>query len=140
VKNNPLRYVDPEGLVLFAFDGTGNAAEPMAGDTISNVRKFWSVYDEKANGLAYYITGIGTTDKDMPVKGNMANGKGFDEAPSAAFVIKFLARPLTLARRDKFHFLASRKPACCMTSPWSLIRCALQNLAMPDHSQFYPNC
>ena len=88
VKNNPLRYVDPEGLVLFAFDGTGNAAEPLAGDTISNVRKFWSAYDEKANGKGYYITGIGTTDKDMPVKGNMANGKGFDERVDLGF--KFL--------------------------------------------------
>ena len=88
VENNPLRYVDPEGLVLFAFDGTGNAAEPMAGDTISNVRKFWSAYDEKANGKGYYITGIGTTDKDMHVKGNMANGKGFDERVELGF--KFL--------------------------------------------------
>jgi uncharacterized protein (DUF2235 family) len=90
VKNNPLRYVDPEGLVLFAFDGTGNAAEPMAGDTISNVRKFWSAYDEGKNGKRYYITGIGTTDKDMPVKGNMANGKGFDDRVRLGF--QFLDR------------------------------------------------
>lgn len=88
VKNNPLRYVDPEGLVLFAFDGTGNAAEPMPGDTISNVRKFWTAYDEDKNGKRYYITGIGTTDEDMPVKGNMANGKGFDERVELGF--KFL--------------------------------------------------
>jgi RHS repeat-associated protein len=88
VKNNPLRYVDPEGLVLFAFDGTGNAAEPLAGDTISNVRKFWMAYDEEKNGKRYYITGIGTTDEDMPVKGNMANGKGFDERVDLGF--KFL--------------------------------------------------
>ncbi|HEX8886477.1 MAG TPA: DUF2235 domain-containing protein, partial [Noviherbaspirillum sp.] len=85
VKNNPLRYVDPEGLVLFAFDGTGNAAEPLAGDTISNVRKFWTAYDEKANGKRYYITGIGTTDEDMPVKGNVMNGQGFDERVRLGF-------------------------------------------------------
>lgn len=85
VANNPLKYVDPEGLILFAFDGTGNSYPAPSGDSISNVRKFYMAYDEIANGKAFYITGIGTTDENMPYKGNTANGDGFDQRVQLGF-------------------------------------------------------
>ena len=56
---NPLKYVDPEGLILFAFDGTGNSDPAQAGSTLSNVVKFWQLYE---NGERFYITGPGTRD------------------------------------------------------------------------------
>ena len=88
VDNNPLKYIDPEGLVLFAFDGTGNGEAPPAGDSISNVRKFYGAYDEKLNGKRFYITGIGTTNKDMQYEGSIYSGDGFDQRVALGF--KFL--------------------------------------------------
>ncbi|WP_371764094.1 phospholipase effector Tle1 domain-containing protein [Massilia sp.] len=85
VDGNPLKYIDPEGLVLFAFDGTGNGEAPPAGDSISNVRKFYEAYDEKLNGKRFYITGIGTTNKDMSYKGSIYNGDGFDQRVTLGF-------------------------------------------------------
>ncbi|QNB00356.1 phospholipase effector Tle1 domain-containing protein [Massilia sp. Se16.2.3] len=85
VDGNPLKYVDPSGLILFAFDGTGNSYPAAKGDSISNVRKFYEAYDVGNNGPAFYITGIGTTNKDMPYKGNMANGDGFDQRVELGF-------------------------------------------------------
>jgi len=88
VDGNPLKYIDPEGLVLFAFDGTGNGKAPSAGDSISNVRKFYEAYDEKLNGKRFYITGIGTTNKDMQYEGSIYSGDGFDQRVALGF--KFL--------------------------------------------------
>ncbi len=88
VDGNPLKYVDPQGLILFAFDGTDNSQSPRNGDEISNVVKFMQAYDTIKNGQTFYITGIGTTDQNMPVKGNRANGGGFDERLALGF--KFL--------------------------------------------------
>ncbi|MFY9478530.1 MAG: DUF6531 domain-containing protein, partial [Aquabacterium sp.] len=77
--HNPLIYADPFGLILFAFDGTGNSAPAQEGASLSNVRKFYLAYDQDINGRAFYITGIGTTNEDMPVKGSEATGDGFKE-------------------------------------------------------------
>ncbi|RZL10297.1 MAG: hypothetical protein EOP40_06875 [Rubrivivax sp.] len=77
--HNPLIYADPSGLILFAFDGTGNSVRPARGDSISNVEKFRQAYDESVNGEAYYITGIGTTDERMQHAGDMRTGDGFEE-------------------------------------------------------------
>jgi RHS repeat-associated protein len=85
VNNNPLKYIDPQGLILFAFDGTGNSETPPATDSISNVRKFLAAYDPNLNGRAYYITGIGTTNKDMQYEGSIYTGDGFDERVALAF-------------------------------------------------------
>ena len=78
-KHNPLIYADPFGLILFAFDGTGNSAPAQEGASLSNVRKFYLAYDQDINGRAFYITGIGTTNEDMSVKGSEATGEGFKE-------------------------------------------------------------
>ena len=62
---NPLRYVDADGLVLFAFDGTGNSDRTddpaMAGSGFSNVVHFRDAYD---SGDAKYVSGVGTVHYD----------------------------------------------------------------------------
>ena len=62
VSNNPLRYVDPEGLVLFAFDGTGNSMNTnwleSEGSSLSNVALFFERYRERSR----YVSGVGTED------------------------------------------------------------------------------
>jgi RHS repeat-associated protein len=85
VEGNPLKYIDPSGLVLFAFDGTGNEARVRIGNSLSNVRKFYLAYDEKKNGGKYYITGIGTIDENMKVEGSQITGEGFDDRVKLGF-------------------------------------------------------
>ena len=62
VRYNPLKYVDPDGLILFAFDGTGN--DRSLSNT--NVWLLSQLYDENDpevdRGLPYYIQGAGTGD------------------------------------------------------------------------------
>lgn len=64
VRGNPLRYVDPDGLLLFAFDGTGNTDNEddlkKLGNGLSNVVKFRDLYDD---GNFRYVTGVGTVDR-----------------------------------------------------------------------------
>ncbi|MDB5796889.1 MAG: hypothetical protein JWP36_791, partial [Paucimonas sp.] len=65
VGSNPLRYVDPRGLVLFAFDGTENS-NPVLNpnvDTLSNVAEFFDLYKD---GNSRYISGVGTVDISDP--------------------------------------------------------------------------
>ena len=85
VAGNPLKYVDPSGLILFAFDGTGNSSPAQDGSSLSNVRKFYEAYDIDNNGPAFYITGIGTTNEDMPYEGSVITGEGFDERVALGF-------------------------------------------------------
>jgi RHS repeat-associated protein len=64
VNGNPLKYIDPSGLVLFAFDGTENSDPVLrAGDNVSNVVEFRDIYDD---GNYRYITGVGTVDRSDP--------------------------------------------------------------------------
>ena len=66
VRYNPLRYIDPEGLVLFAFDGTNN--DERNPNTLSNVVRFRDLYQsDKAQN--FYITGPGTTDPRSGISG-----------------------------------------------------------------------
>ena len=72
VRYNPLKYVDPEGLILFAFDGTGNER----GKSNTNVWLLSKAYDdvdaidkrilapqiERDEVAGYYIQGPGTSD------------------------------------------------------------------------------
>ena len=61
VAYNPLKYIDPEGLILYAFDGTENTDDTtwlaQHNSSLSNVVKFAKVYQD---GKARYITGVGT--------------------------------------------------------------------------------
>ena len=58
---NPLRNVDPDGLILFAFDGTDNSKEERElerlGGSTTNVARFIDVY---TNGPVNYVSGVGT--------------------------------------------------------------------------------
>jgi RHS repeat-associated protein len=69
VNDNPLKYIDPRGLVLFAFDGSGNDRHDPA--QFSNVVNFLNLYqDEK-----FYITGVGTKDEETgisPITGDLS--------------------------------------------------------------------
>jgi RHS repeat-associated protein len=71
VRYNPLKYVDPEGLVLFAFDGTGNSDNlndpAMLLGSLSNVVEFSNRYDTSSE--VRYVTGVGTVHKDTPENG-----------------------------------------------------------------------
>jgi len=73
VNYNPLKYVDPDGLVLFAFDGTGNTNDEALlatqGSSLSNVWKFRQAY---ADGDRRYISGVGTLHQDSQY-GNIEN-------------------------------------------------------------------
>lgn len=82
---NPLKYVDPTGLILFAFDGTANGAhpDPKKNESHSNVYKFYTAYEASDK---FYITGIGTTDINMPVEGSIYSGDGFKERLELGFV------------------------------------------------------
>jgi RHS repeat-associated protein len=59
VNNNPLSYIDPWGLILFAFDGTGN--DESNPDALSNVVGFRNLYQ---SGNRRYVTGVGTEHID----------------------------------------------------------------------------
>ena len=59
VRYNPLKYVDPDGLILFAFDGTGNDTRDSS--RLTNVARFEQRYN---SGRSYYVAGVGTVDTD----------------------------------------------------------------------------
>jgi hypothetical protein len=65
VAYNPLRYIDPDGLILFAFDGTGNSNDEATlnelGNGLSNVWQFHQLYDD---GNRRYVTGVGTRHRE----------------------------------------------------------------------------
>ncbi len=68
---NPLRNVDPDGLILFAFDGTDNSDDPdwltEKGSTVSNVVHFRQTYD----GPRRYVTGVGTDHAERDTYGDI---------------------------------------------------------------------
>ncbi len=68
--NNPLTNIDPDGLILFAFDGTGNSNPPPGVDDFSNVYKFFQGYDDAKNGQKWYMNGVGRNDADSGINGN----------------------------------------------------------------------
>lgn len=72
VAHNPLKYVDPDGLVLFAFDGTDNTddVEWLAGhaSSSSNVVRFRDAY---ADPQKRYVTGVGTDHANRDTYGDI---------------------------------------------------------------------
>ncbi|MFV0371240.1 MAG: RHS repeat-associated core domain-containing protein, partial [Azonexus sp.] len=80
---NPFRYIDPDGLILFAFDGTGNSTDlndpGMMGGGLSNVVYFQDAYND---GNKRYVSGVGTVHKDTEygniVPDDYAKGKLLD--------------------------------------------------------------
>jgi RHS repeat-associated protein len=68
---NPLRYVDADGLILFAFDGTDNdESDP---NTLSNVVKFKGLY-RSDDSQSFYITGPGTLDPRSGIENPLTEG------------------------------------------------------------------
>ncbi|RZI43925.1 hypothetical protein EGT07_00375 [Herbaspirillum sp. HC18] len=69
VRGNPLKYIDPSGLILFAFDGTENTDDQAwladHHSSLSNVVEFRNIYDD---GNFRYITGVGTVDNSDPTR------------------------------------------------------------------------
>jgi len=67
---NPLGFIDPDGLVLFAFDGTENTDDrnwlAANNSSLSNVVLFRNAYDD---GTARYVTGVGTLHLDTEENG-----------------------------------------------------------------------
>lgn len=68
--SNPLKFIDPSGLILFAFDGTNNGEQRQGADDWSNVYKFYSAYDELANGTKWYMNGVGLEDPESHIQTN----------------------------------------------------------------------
>jgi RHS repeat-associated protein len=64
--HNPLIHADPFGLILFAFDGTGNTNDEQwlnANDSsLSNIWQFRQLYDD---GNWRYVSGVGTVHNDQ---------------------------------------------------------------------------
>lgn len=65
---NPLAATDPLGLILFAFDGTGNGATGHDGDDVSNVRKFFEQYEDPNK---WYMAGVGRDDPASGIEGGV---------------------------------------------------------------------
>jgi len=68
--NDPLTRIDPSGLLLFAFDGTGNSDPPQRRDDWSNVYKLSRAY---ADGRVWYMSGVGTDDAASGIGGGVAD-------------------------------------------------------------------
>ncbi|MCL6557162.1 MAG: RHS domain-containing protein [Burkholderiales bacterium] len=92
VNNNPLSYIDPWGLILFAFDGTNNSNPPPDRDDFSNVYKFYLAYDD---GKRWYMNGIGRPDPDSGI------GTGLLYFASGDVGIAFTAR-------DRVNYMLER--------------------------------
>ena len=70
---NPLVATDPLGLILFAFDGTGNGATGENGEDITNVRRFFEQYDDPHK---WYMAGVGRTDEASGITGGALDRLG----------------------------------------------------------------
>lgn len=68
--NDPLSNVDPTGLLLFAFDGTGNSDPPPRRDDWSNVYKLARSY---ADGRVWYMAGVGRADAASGISGDLSD-------------------------------------------------------------------
>ena len=77
VRNNVVTTVDYLGLILFAFDGTGqdanNLGRPWTGGAESNVKK---LRDSYASPPAFYYPGVGSSALTYPVGGVTGAGVG----------------------------------------------------------------
>jgi RHS repeat-associated protein len=89
--NDPLTRVDPSGLLLFAFDGTGNGDPPARSDDWSNVYKLSRAY---ADGRVWYMAGVG---RDDPASGILTNATDAIVAGTATARVDYLLTELEAA-------------------------------------------
>ncbi len=87
--NDPLTRVDPSGLLLFAFDGTGNSDPPPGQDDWSNVYKLSRSY---ADGRVWYMAGVGRQD---PGSGILGGRSDLADAQSARARVDYMLAELT---------------------------------------------
>ena len=87
--NDPLTRVDPSGLLLFAFDGTGNSDPPPGQDDWSNVYKLSRTY---ADGRVWYMAGVGRPDPGSGISGGSAD---LMDAQSARARVDYMLSELT---------------------------------------------
>lgn len=87
--NDPLARVDPSGLLLFAFDGTGNSDPPPGQDDWSNVYKLSRTY---ADGRVWYMAGVGRPDPGSGIPGGSAD---LMDAQSARARVDYMLSELT---------------------------------------------
>jgi RHS repeat-associated protein len=86
VNGNPHLASDPLGLILFAFDGTGNGLPARAPDTLSNVARLFSLY-EGDDGR--YMTGVGLDDPATGIRATLLDR--YDAGTARARVDAMLA-------------------------------------------------
>lgn len=81
VDGNPLKYIDPSGLILFAFDGTGNNSNPDSKNIDStNVALMYAFYDDSVAGQEYkkYQNGIGSNPNSWTVTNWLQQGLAWE--------------------------------------------------------------
>ncbi len=77
--SNPLKYIDPSGLILFAFDGTGNNSDPNSENIDStNVALMHKFYDDTVAGQdkKFYQNGIGSNPNSSTTTSWVQQGFG----------------------------------------------------------------
>jgi len=67
---DPTSRVDPTGLLLFAFDGTGNSDAPPRRDDWSNVYKLARSYGD---GRVWYMAGVGQADAGSGIRSDASD-------------------------------------------------------------------
>ncbi len=89
VNNNPINYIDPLGLVLFAFDGTNNTP-----------KDFTNVYimSEMYVGHVFYYKGVGNEDEYRN-----------DRFAALAFAVEAVENKIRDARRDYWEYFNTSK-------------------------------
>ena len=92
VNGNPLKHVDPSGLVLFAFDGSGNdRRDPKL---FTNVVNFFNMYQDDK----FYISGVGTKDEDTGIAPSAADPGGLFDIAKA-----YTGKPRVAAMIDRLN-------------------------------------
>jgi RHS repeat-associated protein len=80
VNYNPLKYVDPEGLVLFAFDGTDNTDDAAWLQAHNSSRTNVVLFEDAYSDRVRYVTGVGTDHANRDSYGDIISAK-FDVGP-----------------------------------------------------------
>jgi len=96
VNGNPLKHVDPSGLVLFAFDGSGNDRHDPK--RFTNVVSFYNLYQDDK----FYISGVGTKDEDTGIAPSATDLGGLLDIAKA-----YTGKPRITAMIDKLNRYSS---------------------------------
>ena len=123
--NDPVNQIDPTGLLLFAFDGTGNSDPPLERRDITNVVRFRDSYLHEAGELgirsadgresdrhAFYISGAATLDSRTGIDGD----KRYDGLTGRSMIERIAALADDFFDHIAWHhhvawFDAARRPA-----------------------------